>query len=208
MSCKAKILSTLLLSTINLFPINGAADESTPPPPSQASSPIAVTPTKIAIEDGVFERSPIRRGKRTYSSIVLNRCTIKELDPACFMEDPNLSTISFQGSTVNFSTFSHGSFGKECPALRAIELTDTLGVDLKSFVEDLADSALLDLILSGTCKLKINRAPGDTGPEISPTYSDSEVQTMIRAFREVKPTSPSVIWWLISKATLGAVASQ
>jgi hypothetical protein len=74
MSYKAKILSILLISNICLSLTNGATDESTAATLPQASSPIAVTPTKIAIEDGVFERSPIRRGKRTYSSIVLNRC--------------------------------------------------------------------------------------------------------------------------------------
>lgn len=209
MSYKTKILSTFLISSIGLLPLYGSSDESVSASP--AETPVAVVevkPTKFTVEDGIYVRSPLRRGERTHSLISLRGCVIKELDPGCFMADPKLSIVSFKDSTVTFSAFVGGLFGRECPALTHIELTNTKGIDLKSFVENFADSGLLDLILEGSCKLVINRAPDDTSHESSAVYSDTEVQTMIRAFREVKSASPSTMWWLISKVTLGAVASQ
>lgn len=181
--------------------------------------------TMIHIKNGEFATNPVRRGRRSHSSISLIECDITgPLDKDCFQNDSHLTIISLKRSKINF-TGLEGRFGKNCPALQKIFLTDTQGITLKEFVENYASPDLLDLILSGICNLTINCAPEDvaapttttsSGPtaaasgasstSVVPVYTQAQIQSMIRAFRSQETTS--TVWWLISTVTFGAVAAK
>ncbi len=163
----------LLTLSLHLSSILGSATETAPPERNEATavpegSTVAAassedTPpelTRIYIDGGHFEGSPVRRGIRYYSHIAFKNCSsIGSLEAGCFSDQPHLRILNFQGSAVNFSTLMGGVFGRGCPALSVINLTDTKGVTIRSFIENLAAPELLDLIRSGTCRLMITRAP-------------------------------------------------
>lgn len=221
MSYKNKVFLIALISTISLSSLQAAESTATAASETAASAAVAIETTKVSIEGGKYVRSPIRRGERHHSLISIRGCSsVGELDATCFMNDPHLAIVSFKGSTINFSAFAGGLFGQRCPALQEVDFTDTKGIDLKQFVEALAASDLLDLILKGTCTLKINRATDDqpiaadasardSQPKAAEIYDQKEIQTMIRAFRETQSTaSAGVVWWLVSKVTGGLVSDK
>lgn len=210
--------NTIKAATVETNSVAGTGVASTLETPTQVTTPPRLT--MIHINGGDFINTPIRRGGRNHSSISLVECNIERpLDRDCFQNDSHLTIISFKKSKITFAGLE-GKFGENCPSLQRIDLTDTIGITLKEFVEVYASPGLLDLILTGKCKLTINCAPEDlttpSAPSPAPTssstqasqvYTPEQIQSMIRAFRSTPDTTSSV-WWLISTVTFGAVAAK
>jgi len=154
----------LLNSAVNQLAASEAASSAESESLSSPASVASVSKgTIVHLESGEWDTTPIRRGKRSHDTIKILNSVVKALDASCFQSDAALTTISFNGSSLDFSALV-GYFGQGCPNLKTIDLTGTKDLSLplrasqditiERFVQ-IAHSDLLDLIVDDQTSLQI-----------------------------------------------------
>ncbi|QOL19618.1 hypothetical protein [Candidatus Bodocaedibacter vickermanii] len=176
---KKALLSALLISSFafsNVF----AADVVNPAPPTgaQPAAAAAAESTEIVgFKDCTFSAFPLTSSAKTGAAkLSFLNCSLEALDSSFFVNNPTLRELAFVESSINFSIFAGGTFGKGCTRLEALNLKAIKNLTFEQFLA-YASSDLLDRIVAESCKLKFSRAGSGATLARFSTNSNSEELT-------------------------------
>lgn len=181
---KKTLLSALLISSFSISSLSAAAPE-----PQDVSEANPATRSKqqelssVVFNDANFQTFPLNSASRTgLKEITFHNCTLREVDPTFFMNNPELTKVSFARSSLNFTAFLGSKFGQGCVNLVELDLKNMQNLSLEQFLS-FAASDLLDQIMAESCKVKFSRA--DSGATLA-RFTHEDVKTEELTIEEIK----------------------